>query len=187
MRSARARIAGALLLSLAAAAPAVGQVSQEKPKQGQDDRGQRRQPDAKPVPPGLTSREPQAQPQRQNDDRDQREDWQRRRAHTWRYEHHDWRERGGYDGFRIPSDRFRDAFGRDHPFRVHGLPRVVIGGFPRFQFGGYWFRLVDPWPESWADDWYETDDVYIDLIDDGYYLHNLRHPDDLVAVRVYAE
>jgi hypothetical protein len=70
---------------------------------------------------------------------------------------------------------------------VHGLPRVVIGGFPRYQYGGYWFRLVDPWPESWADDWYESDDVYIDLIDDGYYLHNLRHPDDLVAVMIYAE
>jgi hypothetical protein len=34
-------------------------------------------------------------------------------------------------------------------------------GYPRFLYGGFWFSLVDPWPEYWAEDWYETDDVYI--------------------------
>jgi hypothetical protein len=27
-------------------------------------------------------------------------------------------------------------------------------GYPRFQYGGFSFMLVDPWLEYWAEDWY---------------------------------
>ncbi|HZP18065.1 MAG TPA: hypothetical protein VFB00_08875 [Terriglobales bacterium] len=56
-------------------------------------------------------------------------------------------------------------------------------GYPRFAYGGYSFLLVDPWPEYWADDWYATDDVYIDY-DDGYYLYNRRYPYIRMAVTI---
>jgi hypothetical protein len=79
---------------------------------------------------------------------------------------------------RIPDDRFRSNFGRGHVFRI-GSPRMV-SGYSRFQYGGYWFGFVQPWPDSW----YYTDDVYIDYIDGGYYLCNPSYPGTQIAVSV---
>jgi hypothetical protein len=59
---------------------------------------------------------------------------------------------------------------------------VIVGGYPRFQYDGLWFSLVDPWPEYWSDDWYENDDVYIAYSGDGYYLYDTRYPQDRIAV-----
>jgi hypothetical protein len=61
---------------------------------------------------------------------------------------------------------------------------MVVGGFPRFQYEGYWFSLVDPWPGDWGNDWYDTDDVYVSYQDNGYYLFNRRHPGIGIAISV---
>ena len=61
---------------------------------------------------------------------------------------------------------------------------MVVGGYPRFQYGGVWLSVVDPWPEYWSDDWYDNDDVYIDYYGSGYYLYNRRYPQDRIAVMV---
>ncbi len=58
-------------------------------------------------------------------------------------------------------------------------------GHRRFQYDGYWFGLVDPWPEYWSNDWYDRDDVYVDYNGDGYYLYNGRHPGDRIAISFY--
>ena len=79
---------------------------------------------------------------------------------------------------RIPDDRFRAHFGREHSFRI-GNP-TLVGGYSRFQYGGYWFGFVQPWPDGW----YYTDDVYVDYIDGGYYLCNPYYPGAQVAVSV---
>jgi len=113
-----------------------------------------------------------------------RDVWQGQRAQHWQGEHHTWRERGGYRGYRIPEDRFRAHFGRGHWFRVHRDPIIVVDGYPRFQHEGCWFSLVDPWPEYWSRTWYETDDVYVDYVNDGYYMYNRRHPGIAIAVNV---
>ncbi len=84
------------------------------------------------------------------------------RATSWKGEHQTWSQRGGYNGYRIPDNRFRQYFGRDHFFRIGGLPLVFVGGQPRFQYDGYWVTFMDPWPEDWAANWYESDDVYLD-------------------------
>jgi len=110
--------------------------------------------------------------------------WQRQRAHDWRREHRPWHARGGYHGYRIPEDRFRAHLGRGHWFRVHDVPVVVVEGGPRFQFGGYWFSVVDPCPETWSPTWYRTDDVYVDYVNDGYYMYNRRHPGVAIAINV---
>ena len=110
--------------------------------------------------------------------------WQRQRAHDWQREHRPWHERGGYHGYRIPDDRFRAHFGRGHWFRVHDVPVVVVEGSPRFQFGGFWFGVVDPCPETWSPVWYRTDDVYVDYVNDGYYMFNRQHPGIAIAVNV---
>jgi hypothetical protein len=111
--------------------------------------------------------------------------WQEHRAHNWQSEHRDWQQRGGYNGYRIPEDRYRGNFGPDHAFRIYTYPVEVYGGYPRFQCGGFWFGLMDPWPEYWSDDWYNNDDVYIDYTGDGYYLYNRRYPRDRIAITVY--
>jgi outer membrane biosynthesis protein TonB len=76
--------------------------------------------------------------------------------------------RGG--GGRIPDDRFRAHFGREHHFHV-GHAQIVEGQ-PRFEYGGYSFIIVQAWPADWGYD----DDVYI--IDDGgvYYLCDVAYP-----------
>jgi hypothetical protein len=116
---------------------------------------------------------------------EQRNVWQQDRASSWQTEHRTWQQRGGYNGYRIPEDHFHGYFGRDHGFRIYNLSLEIFGGHPRFQYEGYWFSVVDPWPEYWSADWYENDDVYIDYYGDGYYMYNRRYPRDRIAVTVY--
>jgi hypothetical protein len=79
---------------------------------------------------------------------------------------------------RIPDDRYRDHFGEGHTFVINDP--VMVGGFSRFQYGGYWFGFNNPWPEGW----YYTDDVYVDYIDGGYYLCNPYYPGARVGISV---
>ena len=111
--------------------------------------------------------------------------WLKYRSHSWQSEHRDWQQRGGYNGYRIPDDRYGRYFGQNHRFHINSLPLVVVGGYPRFQYGGFWFSVVDPWPEYWSNNWYDSDDVYIDYSRDGYYIYNRRYPNDRIAVMVY--
>jgi DNA mismatch repair ATPase MutL len=78
-------------------------------------------------------------------------------------------------GQRIPPQKFQASFGRGHHFRVRHLDDRH-----RFQYGGYWFEVSQPWPAGWSYD----DDCYIE--DDGgaYYLVDLIHPDFRVLVIV---
>jgi len=122
--------------------------------------------------------------EREHEQHARRDAWEGHRATHWEHEHHSWRERGGYRGYRIPEVRFHDHFGRGRWFRVHSAPMIVVGGYPRFQYGGFWFSVVDPWPEYWARTWYETDDVYIDYVNDGYYMYNRHHPGVAIAINV---
>jgi hypothetical protein len=79
---------------------------------------------------------------------------------------------------RIPDDRFRSNFGREHSFR---MPRPeLVSGRPQFQYGGYSFVLVDAWPAEWA----YSDDCYIDYINGEYFLIDLRHPGVQLALTV---
>ena len=110
--------------------------------------------------------------------------WQQRRAHNWQSDHRDWQQRGGYNGYRIPDARYRSHFGRDHRFRLYRYPMFVVGGYPSFQYGGFWFTVLDPWPEYWSDNWYENDDVYIDYSNGGYYLYDQRYPGAGIAVSI---
>ncbi len=139
------------------------------------------------------NRQPQhAQQQRGNEQtqrtqeqqRVQQSAWQQHRAQSWQSDHRNWQQRGGYHGYRIPDDRFRGYFGPAHGFRIYGLPFLVVGGYPRFQYGGYWFSPVDPWPEYWANNWYDTDDVYVTYADNGYYLFNRRYPNVGIAISI---
>ena len=67
-------------------------------------------------------------------------------------------------------------------FRIGSQPSIV-GGYPEFQYGGYTFMMVDPWPENWAANWYSADDVYVGY-NNGYYLYNRDYPGEALAITV---
>jgi len=78
-------------------------------------------------------------------------------------------EHAGGRGGRIPDDRYKANFGRDHRFRVS---ESDYRRDRRFQYGGYWFGFVQPWPSNWL----YTQDVYVVEIDGVYYLCNASYP-----------
>jgi hypothetical protein len=108
--------------------------------------------------------------------------WQQSHARNWQEEHRTWDQRGGYGGYYIPQFSFNLYFGRSHWFRIHSRP-IIVGGYPRFRYHGYWFMLVDPWPQDWPENWYATDEVYVGY-DNGYYLYDRRDPSVALALTV---
>jgi hypothetical protein len=79
-------------------------------------------------------------------------------------------------GGRIPDDRYRANFGRQHTFRVSQ------GDYSnrRFQYGGYSFGFVGAWPGNWL----YTQDVFVVDIDGVYYLCNPAYPGVNIALSV---
>lgn len=77
-------------------------------------------------------------------------------------------------GGRIPDDRFKANFGREHSFHVSR------GDYDnhRFQYGGYSFGFVDPWPSNWL----YTQNVYVIDINGVYYLCNPAYPGVTLAL-----
>jgi hypothetical protein len=71
-------------------------------------------------------------------------------------------------GGRIPADRYKANFGREHSFRVSQADYSSR----RFQYGGYSFGFVDAWPSNWL----YTQDVYVVEINGVYYLCNASYP-----------
>jgi hypothetical protein len=108
--------------------------------------------------------------------------WQQDRSSNWQSDHRTWMQRGGYGGYFIPQDSFNLHFGAGHWFRIQSQP-IIVDGYPRFQYGGYSFMMVDPWPSEWAVDWYSADDVYVGY-DNGYYLYNRQYPGEAIAITV---
>jgi hypothetical protein len=75
---------------------------------------------------------------------------------------------GNNGGGRIPADKFKANFGQQHTFRVS---RSDYSNH-RFQYGGYSFGFVDPWPSNWL----YTQNVYVIEINGVYYLCNASFP-----------
>ncbi len=75
---------------------------------------------------------------------------------------------GGNGGGRIPADKFKANFGQQHSFRV----TQADYSNHRFQYGGYAFGFVDPWPSNWL----YTQNVYVIEINGVYYLCNASFP-----------
>jgi hypothetical protein len=109
---------------------------------------------------------------------------ERHEEHEWR--EHEWREHNhdhyvyyvGHHRHYIPEDHFYAHFGREHRFVI--VRTVYVERRPRFRYGGYWFVIGRPLPPDWRDD----DEVYVDFIDDGYYVCNPRHPGVHISVDI---
>ena len=114
-----------------------------------------------------------------------REAWEGHRAKHWEHEHHTWHERGGYRGYRIPEERISarisavdtgSAFTRSLSSSWQDTPgsSTVVSGSAWLIRGRNTGRRT----------WYETDEVYVDYVNDGYYMYNRRHPGVAIAINV---
>ena len=180
-----------LCLLFLAAAPAYSQ-DDSKPSQQQEekDKGKDKEKAGKPdkaakpdeVKPGQE--QPAAQPpkdekRKQNENRQpeasrpqEQSSGQPERGHS---QHPVQAQRGN----RIPDQKFRASFGRQHTFHVQ-REQIVNNPQPLVVYGGYSFVLVDAWPTVWAFD----DVVYVDFVDDEYFLFDPLYPSIRVALVV---
>jgi len=85
---------------------------------------------------------------------------------------------GGHYG-RISDTSYRAHFGHGHSF--HMIRPQMIGGYNRFQYGGYWFGFNQGWPEGWSYD----DTVYVEYLDGAYYLCDLRFPGVQITLNMF--
>ncbi|MGA9393015.1 MAG: hypothetical protein WBV69_21475 [Candidatus Sulfotelmatobacter sp.] len=157
--------------------PARDDARQEQPKQveakpeARPGSAKPQQDEAKPPKEQAPAKAEEAKPSK-NDKQDQKQSGEMRGAqdHPMQNNGGDHAMRAsGRGGQKIPDDKFRAQFGRQHTFRVQ---TTVVQGQPRFQYGGYWFSLANPWPGDWA----YTDECYIDYINGEYVLIDLLHP-----------
>ena len=168
MRLTRVLSASALSLLLGTTALVYAQEQHEDAK-----------PQDEPRPEASQPAQDEAKPQKQDQDRDksgQAEDKAAKKADAKAAKQA--QSASNRSGGRIPEDKFRVHFGRQHTFAVNHV--TTVGGQPRFQYGGYSFIIVDAWPMGWA----YTDQCYIDYIDGEYFLFDLLHPGVQVALVV---
>ena len=151
-------------------------------KQENEARSAKQQPAAKPVKQENETKsakqEQQAKPQQERGNAGGQQHAQRTPAEEQRQRAVPALRLSARGSGRIPDDRFRSNFGRGHEFRI-GTP-ILVGGYSRFQYGGYSFGFVQPWPVGW----YYTDDVYVDFIDGQYYLINPYYPGVQLGINV---
>ncbi len=80
-------------------------------------------------------------------------------------------------GKRIPADRYKANFGQQHTFHVS---QADYSRDRRFQYGGYSFGFVAPWPSNWL----YTQNVYVIEINGMYYLCNAMYPGVNIALSI---
>ena len=80
---------------------------------------------------------------------------------------------------RISDTSYRAHFGRGHSF--HMIRPQMIGGYNRFQYGGYWFGFNEGWPVGWD----YNDDFYVEYVDGAYYLCDLRFPGIQISLSMF--
>jgi phage repressor protein C with HTH and peptisase S24 domain len=154
-----------LSLTLGVAAPVYAQQEEEKSKPSQQEE--------KKTQPDKSARQAEKGAPRQ--DKNARQEERNAQQHTQQAKPERQEQRaGGNGGGRIPDDRFRANFGQEHKFRVsQGDYRDH-----RFQYGGYSFGFVDPWPSNWL----YTQDVFVVEINGVYYLCNPMYPGVNIAL-----
>jgi flagellar motor protein MotB len=167
-----------LSLTLGATAPAFAQ--QEQHDQQEEQKNKPAEKKAQPEKP-VKQDEKNAQQQDKNRQQEQKsaqqqdknnQQEQKNAQQSGKQEQH-----AGNGGGRIPTDRFQANFGREHRFRVS---QADYSRDRHFQYGGYSFGFVDPWPSNWL----YTQDVFVVEIDGVYYLCNASYPGVNLALNV---
>jgi flagellar motor protein MotB len=155
-----------LSLTLGVAAPAYAQ--QEQRDQQEEQKAKPAHQDEKKAQPEKPAKQGERSTQQQDKNTKQEEkNAQQQQKHTQQAKPGQQAQHAG--GGRIPDDRFKANFGREHRFRVS---QADYSRNRRFQYGGYWFGFVDPWPSNWL----YTQDVFVVEINGVYYLCNPMYP-----------
>lgn len=170
-----------LFLLLAVAAPAWAQEQHEqeqkdKPAQQEEKKAQPEK-SAKPAPKSAVQPDKNAKPQQQKaqqPEKNAKPEGKSAQQNTKQAQPEKQAQHAG--GGRIPDDRFKANFGRQHTFRVSQGDY----GNHRFQYGGYSFGFVDAWPGNWL----YTQDVYVVEINGVYYLCNPMYPGVNLALSI---
>ena len=144
-----------------------GEQKQEQKNEQKQEKQSARQQGEQPKQSEQSNRERQdQQKQVTRQQQDEQKQQQRQQQQVAKQQRDDRDQHSDHGHGRIPDDRFRSSFGREHHFRVGHFDNR------RFQYGGYWFSFNEGWPVGWA----YSDDFYIDFIDGQYYLIDLSHP-----------
>lgn len=144
-----------------------GEQKQEQKNEQKQEKQTARQQGEQPKQSEQPNRERQDQQKQLTKQQQEEQNQQQRQQQVAKQQRTDERDQhSDHAHGRIPDDRFRASFGREHHFRVEHVDNR------RFQYGGYWFTFNEGWPAGWA----YTDDFYIDFIDGQYYLIDLTHP-----------
>jgi len=155
---------------------------EKKPEQKQEQaKPAQRQQKAKPAKPAKqeAAREQKAQPakQRERAASEQKAKPAQDRQRGQQAQANRGQASGGGHGS-IPEAKFRASFGSGHTFHVNRSEWA--GGSARFQYGGYWFNAVNPWPVGWL----YTDAVYVDFLNGGYFLCDPVHPGVYISINI---
>jgi len=162
-----------LALTLGAAVPGYAQqeergqqdehAQQEDKKVQQDKPAQQEEKRAQPEEKKAQQEKPAPQDERHTAQQEQRSEPEKPAA-----QHEQQAQRAQGNHGRIPDDRYKANFGREHTFRVNQ------GDYNnrRFQYGGYWFGFAGAWPNNWL----YTQDVYVVDVNGVYYLCNPAYP-----------
>jgi hypothetical protein len=156
-----AGVIGTAILSLTLGASSAAYAQEQHEQEEQKDKPAEKK--AQPEKPAKQE-EKNAQEQKNTKPEEKNARQEQQRAREGKPEKQEQHAAGG----RIPADRYRANFGREHTFRVSQ------GDFRsgRFQYGGYWFGFGGAWPSNWL----YTQDVYVVEIDGMYYLCNPMYP-----------
>jgi len=141
---------------------------EQKSAQQQDKNTQQEQKSAEQQDKNAQQEKRNAQQQNKNNQQEQKNAQQQQRTEQGQ------RASGNGSG-RIPDDRFKANFGREHSFHVS---QADYSNGRRFQYGGYSFGFVDAWPSNWL----YTQDVYVIEINGVYYLCNPMYPGVSIAL-----
>jgi hypothetical protein len=168
-------IIGTAVLSLTLAAPVYAQQEQHEQQEEKDKPAEKKAQPEKPAKQEEKTARPEeksAQQEKNAKPEEKKAQQEKNARPEAKPEKQEQRAGGG----RIPDDRYKANFGRDHSFRVsEGDYRNH-----RFQYGGYWFGFAGVWPSNWL----YTQNVYVVDIDGVYYLCNPMYPGVNVELNV---
>lgn len=118
---------------------------------------------------------------RQQDQKEQRNDQRMDQRQDQKMERNEHQHPAAAKGKKIPDEKFKQSFGRQHTFKVQRTT-IINNPQPVVVYGGYNFQLVEAWPSVWGFD----DPVYVDYdpMADEYFLINEVHPDVRISVMV---
>ncbi len=189
MKTIGALATGTILLFLLPVAPAYSQDSDEskpeaKPSQQQEGKDKEAKPSqqqegkgkenkaAKPDEGNRGQEQPPARPEeRKGEERKPEASRPQQQPGQQMDRGHSQRNVQAQRGKRIPDEKFRASFGHQHTFHVQRT-QIVNSPQPTIVYEGYSFVFVDAWPVAWGFD----DPVFIDFVDDEYFLFDPLYP-----------